>query len=181
MSGAGQLMKFEATVPAAAGVGTTFDVLRDLPAHLEWAGKRSTMKHFRLLELDAPAEPATVGTRFTSTGANDNGTFHDEGVVTAAAPGRFAFEVSSRLDRKHGREWRAHFTHDYRIEPDGAGTRIVYACVVHDGNYVPYWLRPGVRQLTRAMVNRMITKQLGNLAALAEERERLGAPTPVDR
>ena len=37
-------------------------------------------------------------------------------------------------------------------------------------NYVPYWLHPLVRPLTRPAIRRADTKQLENLARLAEER-----------
>ena len=37
-------------------------------------------------------------------------------------------------------------------------------------NYVPYWLKPGIRTLFRPWVNRADRKQLRNLARLAEER-----------
>lgn len=167
----GVLMEFDAAVTTNATPQSVYDVLLDLPSHLEWAGRRAKHKTFRLLELDAPSAPATVGTRFRSSGANDNGTFHDEAVVTVAEPYALTFEVSSRLDRKHGEEWRAHFVHSYRVEPATGGSTVSYHCVVRDGSYVPYWLKPGFRRVTRKMVNSLVTQQMRNLAALAEERE----------
>lgn len=170
MGAAGELVRFGATVTTRADRPSVLDVLRDLPAHLEWAGARSPQKKFRLLSLDAPAAPASVGTRFTSTGATINGTFHDTSEVTVAEPSTFAFETLSRLKRTHGAELRVRFLHRYDVEPDGAGSRIVYSCRAVDGNYVPYWLRPGLRAMTRSMVNRSMAKQLRLLAELAEDR-----------
>jgi hypothetical protein len=166
----GDLITFRATATSHANPATVLDVLRDLPAHLEWGGTRSAQKTFRLLSLDAPTTPATVGTRFSSTGANMNGTFHDTSVVTLAEPFVFEFETVSRLDRRHGAEFRVHFVHRYELEPDGAGSRIVYSCRGRDGNYVPYWLRPGLRAMTRSMVNRAMTRQLRLLAQLTDDR-----------
>jgi hypothetical protein len=168
---AGELAVFRAEVPTAAAPERVHAVLRDVRAHLVWAGRRSTMKSFRLLELDAPAGPAVAGTRFTSRGANNNGTFVDSSVVTDVSPYVFAFETDSLLERRHGADLRVGFSHRYDVQRvPGGGTVVRYACRVHDGSYVPYWLQPGVRRLTKAMVSRMMTRQLRNLVALAEER-----------
>jgi hypothetical protein len=177
MSTTDDLITFAATVTCRADRQSVLDVLRDLPAHLEWAGTRSPQKRFRLLSLDAPAAPASVGTAFSSTGANMNGTFHDTSVVTVAQPYSFEFETVSRLDRRHGAELFVHFAHRYALEPDGAGSRIVYSCRAHDSSYLPYWLKPGMRAMTRSMVSRSMTKQLHLLAQLAEGR---ATASPVD-
>lgn len=170
----GDLITFEASATTRADQDTVLAALRDLPAHLEWAGTRSPQKRFRLLSLDAPAAPAVVGTRFSSTGANMNGTFHDTSIVTVAEPYTFEFDTASRLNRKHGAELIVQFIHRYDLEPHGTGTRIVYSCRAHSGNYVPYWLKPGMRAMTRSMIGRSMTKQLRLLAELAEDRA--GAP-----
>lgn len=171
----GELIRFTASVRSSAGPRAAYDALADLSGHLVWAGRRSTQKSFRLLELEAPEGPATVGTHFTSTGANNNGTFRDSSVVTdATAPSLFAFRTDSRLDREHGTEWRVTFVHRYEVQPVDGGSRITYTCIARDGSYVPYWLRPGVRRMTRVMVGRMMDKQLQNLARLAEERAGAG-------
>lgn len=170
MGASGDLVSFAATATTRADPQGVLDVLRDLPAHLEWAGARSPQKTFRLLSLHAPTAPASVGARFTSTGANMNGTFHDSSVVTVAEPDAFGFETDSRLDRKHGAELLVHFVHRYDVEPAGDGSRIVYSARAQHASYVPYWLRPGMRAMTRWMVNRSMTRQLRLLAELAEER-----------
>jgi hypothetical protein len=99
----------------------------DLRAHLEWSGERADDDKFKLLSLEAPDGPATVGTTFSSSGTADNGTFHDRSVVTEATrPHRFVIETDSRLERTRGRTWEVHFIHRYDIDPDADGSRIVY-------------------------------------------------------
>jgi len=164
------LVRFDATATSTADRRSVLDVLLDLPSHAEWAGSRSSQKTFRLLSLEAPHAPASVGTRFSSTGAASNGTFHDSSVVTVAEPYAFEFETSSRLERRHGAELLVQFVHRYDLVDDADGCRIVYFCRAVDASYVPYWLRPGMRAMTRSMIDRSMTKQLRLLAQLAEER-----------
>ncbi len=146
-------------------------MIADLRAHLEWSGDRASDETFKLLTLEALDGPASVGTTFTSTGANYNGTFHDRSVVTQASrPSVFVIETDAMLDRKKGETWEAHFSHRYDIEPVGDGARIVYTETIERVNYVPYWLKPWARPAFTPLVNRADRKQLGNLARLAEER-----------
>jgi hypothetical protein len=154
-----------------ASPADVYDVISDMPAHLEWSGERASDETFKLLTLEAPEGRATVGTAFTSTGANYNGTFHDRSVVTEATrPATFVIETEARLERKRGRTWTAQFTHRYDIEPLEDGSRILYTETIHRVNYVPYWLTPWVRPIFTPLVNRADRKQLENLATLAEER-----------
>lgn len=143
------------------------DLVADLGSHLDWSGERAS-DAFKLLTLDAPEGPTTVGTRFASTGASDNGTFHDASVVTEASrPTRFAFETDSRLERTRGKTWEVRFSHRYDIVSDGQGSRIVHTDTVQRVNYVPYWLQPWFRPITRRIIDRADTKQMENLARAA--------------
>jgi hypothetical protein len=161
----------QTSVRSKAPPEMVFDVITDLTAHLEWSGERATDDSFKLLTLEASQATASVGTTFTSTGANFNGTFHDRSVVTESArPNRFTIETDARLDRKRVKTWEVHFEHRYDVQPDGGGSRIVYTESIQRLNYVPYWLKPGVRSLFRPLVNGADRKQLSNLARLAEER-----------
>jgi hypothetical protein len=161
----------QTSATSTASPEIVYGTIADLRAHLEWSGERASSDTFKLLELDGPEGPATVRTSFTSSGAADNGTFHDRAVVTEASrPTRFTIETDSRLDRKRGEVWEAHFSHRYDIEPDGAGAKIVYTETVERANYTPYWLNALVRPIFRPLVNRADRKQLENLARLAEER-----------
>ena len=133
--------------------------------------RTSEHRHLQAARTGRARGPATVGTSFTSSGAADNGTFHDRSVVTEASrPTRFTIETDARLERKRGELWEAHFSHRYDIEPDDAGSKIVYTETVERANYTPYWLNSLVRPIFRPLVNRADRKQLENLARLAEER-----------
>jgi len=124
-----------------------------------------------MLTLDAPDGPATVGTTFTSTGAAGKDTFHDRSEVTEASrPHRFVIETDARLERRRAKTWLVHFSHRYDVLFDGTGSRIVYTETAERVNYVPYWLKPGIRTVFRPFANRADRKQLRNLARLAEER-----------
>lgn len=159
------------SVTTKAPPEVVFDVVVDLRAHLIWSGERAKDPTFKLLALDAPDGPAIVGTTFTSTGANFNGTFHDRSVVTEAVrPERFVIDTDARLERRRGRTWEVHFEHRYGISPEDAGARITYTETISRVNYVPYWLKIWMRPLTRFLVNSADRKQLANLARLAEER-----------
>jgi hypothetical protein len=161
----------QTSATSAASPEVVYDTIADLRAHLEWSGERASSDTFKLLELDAPAGTATVGTTFTSSGAADNGTFHDRSVITEASrPDRFTIETDSRLDRTRGETWEAHFSHRYDIESEGSGSKIVYTETVERANYTPYWLHPLVRPIFRPLVNRADRKQLQNLARVAEDR-----------
>lgn len=159
------------SVTSAATPEMVFDVIVDLRAHLEWSGERAADATFKLLTIEASEGPASLGTTFTSTGSNFNGTFHDRSVVTAVTrPNRFILETDTRLDRRRGRTWEAHFVHRYDIEPYGDGSRITYTETIQRVNYVPYRLRFWARPISRMVINRADAKQLDNLARLAEER-----------
>jgi hypothetical protein len=112
-----------------------------------------------------------VGTTFTSTGTAGKDTFHDRSVVTEASrPHRFVIETDAQLERRRAKTWLVHFSHRYDVVSEGRGSRIVYTETAERVNYVPYWLKPGIRTLFRPWVNRADRKQLRNLARLAEER-----------
>ncbi len=161
----------QTSVTSKAPAETVYDTIADLQAHLEWSGERASDENFKLLALEADAGSVGVGTRFTSSGANFNGTFHDRSVVVEATrPSRFVIETDARLDRKRGRPWEVHFEHRYDVQPEGVGSRIVYTETIQRVNYVPYWLKRGARTLFRPLVNSADRKQLANLARLAEER-----------
>jgi hypothetical protein len=171
--GAKQEFRFETSVTVSCGAPpqVVYETVADLRAHLEWSGERASDDDFKLLRLDAPEGTAGVGTAFTSTGANFNGTFHDRSVVTEATPpSGFAIETQARLERRRGKTWEVRFLHRYDIRSDGEGSVITYTDTAHEMNYVPYWLRFWMRPITRAAIHKGDTKQLENLARLAEER-----------
>jgi hypothetical protein len=160
------------SVTSAASPDQVFDTIVDLTAHLEWSGNRASDETFKLLALEQVSVGIVgVGTEFTSTGANFNGTFHDRSVVSEMTrPRVVVIDTDARLDRKRGRPWEVHFSHRYDLEPEGSGTRITYTETISRVNYVPYWLRFWLRPLTRLAINSGDRKQLQNLADLAAER-----------
>jgi hypothetical protein len=165
------MYRTQTSVTTSASPQVVYDTIADLRNHLDWSGERASDEKFKLLELEAPQGPTAVGTSFSSSGAADNGTFHDRSVVTeASSPERFVIETDSHLDRTRGKPWEAHFSHRYDVRPQGEGSRIVYTETIERVNYVPYWLKPVVRSLFKVYVNRADRRQLTNLARLAEER-----------
>ena len=166
-------MRFQTsvTVTSEAPPNIVYETVTDLPSHLVWSGDRASDDSFKLLSMEAPDGAARVGTAFSSTGANFNGTFRDRSVVTEAIPfSLLVIQTESRLDRKRGRPWEVQFIHRYDIEPDGDGSRITYTDTAHEMNYVPYWLKAPLRWATRMAIRKGDTQQLSNLARLAEER-----------
>ena len=80
------------------------------------------------------------------------------------------------MEGKRGKPWEVQFLHRYDIQTNGAGTRIAYTDTPRRMNYIPYWLRAWMRPFTRIAIRRGDTKQLENLARLAEERSGNVAP-----
>lgn len=168
MTDTSPLITFHASVRTSASPEAVYDVIADPRAALEWGGREAPKKTFRLLTIDAPPGPLSVGDAFSSTGANVTGTFHDHSTVVQADPGvRFGFDTESTLMRKRVQTWNARFTHRYEIEPSADGAVITYTAEVRPQNYVPWWLRPGFRSMTRRQVPRMMEKHLQNLADMA--------------
>ena len=162
------IVTFRATAEAAASPEAVYGVLADPRAALEWGGREAPKKSFRLLTMDAPVGPLLVGNEFSSTGANITGTFHDRSTVVEAEPGaRFGFDTESTLVRKYAKTWHVRFAHRYVIASTPDGTEISYTCEVRPQNYVPWWLRPGMRSMTRRQVPGMMQKHLQNMANMA--------------
>ena len=159
------------SVTCLAPSAAVFDVVTDLRAHLVWSGERASDPSFKLLSLDTDQHAAEIGTTFSSTGANFNGTFHDRSIVTQLVrPTLFTIETDARLERRRGETWNVRFVHTYEVAAHGSGSLITYTETIDRLNYVPYWLAPIVRSFFRPLVNRADRKQLTNLARLAEER-----------
>jgi hypothetical protein len=170
------MFRTQPSVTSAASPEAVYDVIAELRNHLVWSGERAEDDGFKMLNLEAPDGPATVGTTFSSSGTAGKDMFHDRSVVVEASrPNVFVIETDARMERKSAETWEAHFSHRYDIQPDGNGSRIVYTETVERVNYVPYWLKPGIRTIFRSWVNRADRKQLRNLARLAEERSSEGS------
>ena len=128
----------QTSASSSAPPQVVYETISDLRNHLDWSGERASSQTFKLLSIEAPDGPASVGTAFTSSGAADNGTFHDRSEVTVAtAPTAFVIETDAHLDRKRGKPWDAHFVHRYDVAPEGEGSRITYTETIERVNYVP--------------------------------------------
>ena len=170
MSQAPPILTFRVSVMSKASPEAIYEVLSDPNTHLVWAGEQSPDKHFRLLTMEGAPTAATVGDRFSSRGANMGSmVFVDSSVVVEAEQGaRFGFDTESVLERKRRPNWHARFANRYTITRNGNGSVLGYTCQVWPHNYMPFWLHPLMRPLTRVMVPRAIRKNMENLAALAE-------------
>src|SRR6266536_2758172 len=118
-----QALKFEGRSQAPAEA--VYDLLADLGSHLEWAGAKQ-LETTRLLTMEAPAGPATVGTEFVTTGSDGKAArFADRSVVTEAIrPAVFEFVTESHRQGKPGsRPWQLTLVHHYEIGSEPIGCR----------------------------------------------------------
>jgi hypothetical protein len=120
------VLRFEGS--CRASVETVYDLLADLRSHLDWAGRRQ-LETTRLLSVEAPDGPATVGTEFFTTGSDGKvARWSDRSVVTEAArPAVFEFVTEGRRDGKPGsRPWLSTAVHRYEIVPRAQGCVVRY-------------------------------------------------------
>jgi hypothetical protein len=162
--------------PSRAPESAVYDLLADIGSHLEWGGRMQRKTSYRLLTVDAPDGPASVGTEFRSTGADAMGTFGDSSVVTEASrPDVFEFVTEARLSTKRGAvvEWTS--VHRYEIEAAGdRGSVVRYTIRTTRISELPGALRifnvPGLRSLLLALGRSNVRNGVRNLARLAEQR-----------
>ena len=160
---------------SGAPADAVYDLLADIRSHLEWAGNRQPKKNFRLLSVEAPEGPASVGTEFQSTGADAMGRFADSSVVTEASrPSLFEFVTEARLSTKKGKvvEWTN--VHRYELAPQAEGCRVSYTLRTVRISELPGAMAmfkvPGLRGLGLKISGSYARKGLRNLARMAEER-----------
>jgi uncharacterized protein YndB with AHSA1/START domain len=170
---AGKEIEFTATMRTAAAPEAVYDVLTDVHGHLDWAGTRAHKK-FRLTGVEADAAPAEKGSEWTSTGAAPDGTFADRSIVTdATRPSRFEFTTEAHVAFRKGGEGDWTVLNHYEIEPDGAGSRVIYTQTVtraNDMGPLKVMLIPLVGSAMKMMVSGLIKPAMRNLAKVAEER-----------
>jgi hypothetical protein len=166
------VVRLQETSRAPAEV--VYDLLADVPSHLEWGGRMQPKKSYRLLSVEAPELPATVGTEFTSTGADGMGTFADSSVVTEATrPGLFEFVTEAKLSTRKGVvvEWTN--VHRYEIAALPDGCRIAYSLRTLRISELPgpmvVFQIPGLRALGLRLGGSNSGKGLRNMARLAEQ------------
>jgi hypothetical protein len=145
-----------------------YDLLANLRTHIEWAGARQS-REFRLLSLDAPPGLATVGTRFSSTGAVPMSRRHwsDRSMVTVAdRPQKFEFTTQARAGERNA--MTAGYRHAYEISPEAGGSRVTYRMTQLSITNPMLRLGPAMSRMTWLMIPMFAGRGLRNLLALAE-------------
>jgi hypothetical protein len=167
------VVRVEAT--SRATTEAVYAVLADLASHMVWAGERQG-KRTRLLTIDAPDGPATVGTEFFTTGADPMGTFSDRSVVTEAIPGKvLEFVTEARLTTMKGKvvDWTN--AHRYELTAEGSGSRIVYTIRITRISELVGMLAafkvPVLRTIGLKASSGVARRGVRNLARLAEQRD----------
>jgi hypothetical protein len=167
-------LRFEGSTRAPAGA--VYDLLTDLPSHLDWAGQQQ-LESTRLLSLEAPSGPAGVGTEFHSTGTDGKAArWVDRSVVTEASrPEVFEFVTEGRRQGKPGSSpWLCTAVHRYEITPQAGGCRVVYTEQITRFDGAPRILltRPVSRLMFRVSAKYM-RRGFTALLTLAEQRSGL--------
>lgn len=165
------VLRFEGSCRAPAEV--VYDLLSDLQSHLEWAGERHS-ETTRLLTVDAPPGPASVGVEFSTTGSDGKvARWTDRSVVTEATrPKVFEFVTDGRRDGKPGSTpWLSTAIHRYVIEPDAGGCLVTYAEDLTRLDGAPWVFRaPGSSRLIFKLSAKYMRRGFDGLLTLAEER-----------
>ena len=164
------VLRFEGSCRAPAEV--VYDLLADLGSHLEWAGERQA-KTTRLLTLDAPPGPASVGVEFFTTGSDGKvAQWSDRSVVTEATrPAVFEFVTEGRRQGKPGRRpWLLVAAHRYVITPDAGGCRVTYTEDLTRLDGAPVIFRSPLNRLVFRMSGTFMRRGFDCLLALAEDR-----------
>lgn len=151
-----------------------YDLLADIRSHAEWGGERQKT-NTRIVSMDAPVGPASVGTEFKTRGRDPMGRFSDSSVVTEAMrPTVFEFVTEAHLETKRGRSADWTVVHRYELEPVEGGCRIGYAVRITRISELigPLALFnvPGLRSLGMKASAGVAKRGIHNLARLAEER-----------
>lgn len=159
-----------------------YDLLADPNSHAVWGGERQKAKT-RIVSVEAPTGPASVGTEFRTQGRDPMGTFTDRSVVTEAMrPSVFEFVTEAHLETKKGKTSDWTVVHRYELEPASIGCRIRYAIRITRiseliGPLVLFRV-PGLRSLGMKASAGVAMRGIRNLARLVEERATNGDTAP---
>jgi hypothetical protein len=168
------VLRFEGSCHAPAEA--VFDLLADLPSHLDWAGQRQS-ETTRLLTMEAPPGPAGVGTEFFTTGSDGKvARWSDRSVVTEAIrPEVFEFVTEGRRQGKAGSSpWLFTGVHRYVIAPEGDGCGVTYSEDMTRMEGAPWMLTtPGISRLVFRISAKYMRRGFDGLLAMAEERSRV--------
>ncbi len=152
----GEVYKIRLSEACAAPPELVYELLSDLSTHMEWGGSWHPTRTQRLLSMESPRGPATVGMEFVSTGSAGGGCWYDRSRVTAAT---------------------SHAVHRYVLSAEHGGTRLTYSCTAMlelraaGGDHHPRL--PAV--IFNLVVPSVIERGTRNLVRMAEERAGLGS------
>jgi hypothetical protein len=168
-------MSMHLTRSCSAPPDVVYDFLADLGTHITWAGRQQT-SDFRLLAIEAPPGPASVGTTFTSTGTipMSSRRWHDRSHVTAAErPNTFEF-VTTATARGPKRSMEATYRHRYEIAVTPGGSKVSYSMTqLKMSNPLLRLGLPVVKDLSwRFAIPFMAGRGFRNLLSIAEQRAR---------
>lgn len=171
-------MSMHLTRSCSAPPHVVYDLLADLGTHVTWAGTQQT-RDFRLLSLEAPSGPASVGTSFTSTGTipMSSRQWRDRSQVTAAErPNMFEF-VTTATASGAKRSIEATYTHRYEIAATPRGSKVSYSMSqLAISNPLLRLRLPVVKDLTwRFGISFMAGRGFRNLLSMAEQRASSGS------
>jgi uncharacterized protein YndB with AHSA1/START domain len=167
-------LTIRARATSTAPPEVVYDVLADLRSHAQWGGERQKPKT-RLIAVDAPEDPAGVGTEFRTRGTDPMGEFADTSVVTEAErPRMLEFVTEARLTTRKGKiaDWTN--VHRYEIAPAGTGSRISYSARIARITELPGALSMLNMPILSAVAMKasagVARRGVENLARVAEER-----------
>lgn len=165
------VIRFDGSTRASAE--KVYDLLADLQSHLEWAGRRQ-LETTRLLTMEAPEGPASVGTEFFTTGSDGKvARWTDRSVVTEATrPQVFEFVTEGRREGKPGsRPWLSTAVHRYEIAAESGACRVTYTQDLTRLDGAPRILSaPGISRIVFRISAKYMRRGFDGLLALAEER-----------
>ena len=167
-------MVIRAEASSRAPAEVVYDVLAEVRTHLIWAGEWQK-KNTRLISVEAPEGPASVGTEFTTSGADPMGRFTDSSVVTEASrPTSFEFVTEAHLETKKGKTADWTNVHRYELTRTLEGCRIVYTVTVTRISALPGMLTLFNSRILSGSVKKAAgsvgRRGVRNLARLSEER-----------
>jgi len=170
----GRVYKMRLSELCAAPTDLVYSLLSDLSTHMEWGGSWHPSRTQRLLSMEAPQGPATVGVEFVSTGAAAGGCWFDRSrVIVAAAPAEFEFETHGLLRDGDGNErMLLHAFHRYMLAPEAGGTRITYTCSAElEARQDAGEMHPRLPLVIfNLVVPSVVERGIRNLVRMAEER-----------
>lgn len=170
-------MSMHLTRSCSAPPDVVYDFLADLATHVTWGGTQQT-RDFRLLSLEAPAGPASLGTTFTSIGTipMSSRRWQDRSQVTAAErPNTFEF-VTTATARGAKRSMEATYRHRYEIAATPGGSKVTYTMTqLAISNPLLRLGMPVVKDMTwRFGIPFMAGRGFRNLLSIAEQSAHTG-------